>query len=31
MGDIIWYIIIFIGVLLNVIPLFFGKNENFGE
>ncbi len=31
MGDIFWYIIIFIGVLLNVIPMLFGKNEKWVE
>lgn len=31
MLDIIWYLIIFIGVLLNFIPMLFGKNEKWGE
>jgi hypothetical protein len=31
MGDFFWYVIIFVGVLFNVAPMFFGKNEKWGE
>lgn len=30
MVDFFWYVIIFIGVLLNVVPMIFGKNDKWG-